>query len=97
MLEQIAYGEMGMIEQEFDCSTTRYFVLRLNGMRAREERDDLKWNWRLRRVAYLAGQFKRGTREVDIWRFDYESRTTIDELYEARDLIEANWGPIAHD
>ncbi len=92
-MEEIAFGEMGLTEQEFDSSTPRYFVRRANGMRAKEDRDNLIWNWRIRRLAYLTGQWAKGTTEEKIWPFPGE-RTTYDELLEARDFIEQTWGPI---
>ena len=83
-----------MSEQEFDSSTPRWFVRRLNGMRAAERRRFEIANWQYRRLAYLTGQWKKGTKEDDIWRFDHEIQTTVKELEKVREIIETNWNPV---
>ena len=94
MIEEIAFGEMGMLEEDFNNSTPLYFVRRLNGMRAAEYSRQKLDMILARKIAYFAsiGNFEQGTTEKDLWAHPFEMKNRTDELVQIMNIIESyNW------
>ena len=97
LLEEIAFGEMGMLEHEFNESTPLYFVRRLNGQRRAEYGRQKIEMILARKIAYFAaaGNLKEGTTEKDLWLMPWELTTDTERmnLMELAEKIDSlNWG-----
>lgn len=77
---------MGLTEQQFDDCTPRYFVLRLNGLRAAQKRDKTFVMTLVREICFYAGNggnFKHGVKKRDIFALPNEE---VDELKKSKEL-----------
>lgn len=79
-IKRIAYGEMGLSEEEFGRITPEYFTLRLHGMRKAQQldyrNDWIRARWQV--CIFLNTKTKRQLREIDLGRFPWEKPEVVD-------------------